>query len=73
MRDNHPEISEEEKELNKRIIIIVPDDEDGGWCATRGDHISLAESPYGKGVTPQLAIDDLFKSEELYKEEQDEV
>jgi len=63
MKDNRPELDEDYKEAESRIIIIVPDDEEGGWVATRGDHISLTQSPYGRGFTAQMALENLFKSE----------
>lgn len=55
----------EQDKVNAKIVIIVPDEKK--FCATRGDHINLQESPAGFGDTEVKALEDLFKEEQKKK------
>jgi len=56
---------QEQKELDAKIVIIVPDGNQ--FCATRGDHINLQESPAGFGDNHSGALLNLFNEEKKLK------
>lgn len=70
MKDEKTAEEIEAEEINAKTIIIVPDGIN--WCAVRGDHISLQESPAGHGFNPELALKNLFEDETKFENEQSE-